>query len=92
MNYSSIIELKFALKTKQSIYIVPGCNFSYPYHYYKSWFFSGRNEYFYKVVHGPAYDEFPKTNEPCFIYKKFKLRGAILNSVKLIEGEVSVTK
>lgn len=50
MNFSSIIELKFALKTKQSIYIVPGCNLwiSYSTYYsYKSWFFSGRNEYFF---------------------------------------------
>lgn len=59
---------------------------------YKSWFFSGRNEYFFKIVHGSAYDEFPKTNEPCFVYNKFKLIRAILNSVKLIEGEVCVTK
>lgn len=57
--------------------------FYYP---YKSWFFSGRNEYSFKVVHGSAYDEFPETKEPCFVYKKFKLRGAILNSVKMIEG------
>lgn len=62
MNFSSIIELKFALKTKQSIYIVPGCNLwiSYTYYSYKSWIFSGRNEYFFRSSMGQLMTNFER--------------------------------